>query len=179
MLSMGDEVGRTQRGNNNAYCHDTDWNWFDWDLADKNAELLRFTKGMIALRRAKPSLQKADWLKGRDCVGSGYADISWHGVEPWKPDWTPESRSVAFLLCGRHARRLGGDAEFIYCVFNMFWEPLNFTFPVLPKGMKWFRFADTLLPSPEEISELGKEPLLENQRHYEVGARSALILLGR
>lgn len=179
MLSMGDEVGRTLRGNNNAYCHDVDWNWFDWDLVDRNAELLRFTRGMIAFRKAKPALRRSEWLMGRDCVGSGYADISWHGIQPWKPDWTPASRSIAFLLCGRHSKSLGGDAEFVYCVFNMFWEPLNFSLPVLPKGMKWFRFADTLLPAPGEISELGNEPLLENQQQYNVGGRSALILLGR
>jgi len=179
MISMGDEVGRTQLGNNNAYCHDDAWNWFDWSLCEKNADLLRFTKNMIAFRRANRALRRDEWLTGRDCIGSGYADISWHGVTPWKPDWTPASHSVAFLLCGRHGKAAGGPLEFIYCVFNMFWNPLTFTLPVLPKGMQWTRFADTHDTSPDGIVTPGSEPTLENQRQYKVEARSTLILVGR
>ncbi len=120
MLYMGDECGRTQMGNNNAYCQDEEWNWFDWSLSQKYRDLLRFAKRMIAFRKANASLRQPEFLTGRDTVGSGYPDISWHGVQPWKPDWSLPSRSIAFMLCGRHGAAVGGPPHFIYCAFNMY-----------------------------------------------------------
>ena len=101
-------VAVVQRGNNNAYCQDEDWNWFDWSLSSRYGELLRFVKGMIAFRKANAALRQPEFLTGRDRVGSGYPDISWHGVQPWKPDWSLPSRSIAFMLCGRHGAAVGG-----------------------------------------------------------------------
>jgi glycogen operon protein len=179
MLYMGDECGRTQRGNNNAYCQDEDWNWFDWSLTAEYSELLRFVKGMIAFRRANPALRQAEFLNGRDCIGSGYPDISWHGVQPWKPDWSLPSRSIAFLLCGRHGAAIGGPPHFIYCGINMFHEPLDFTLPVLPKGMEWYRVADTSLAAPEDIAEPGAEVHLAGKKVLTVNDRTTVILIGR
>lgn len=179
MIYMGDECGRTQRGNNNAYCHDADWNWLDWTLLDREADFFRFTKRMIAFRQAHPLLQSTEWLSGIDQVCSGYPDVSWHGVQPWKPDWTPSSRSLAFMLCGRHARRMGGRGDFVYACFNSWHESLDFVLPVLPRGLRWHRFADTFLDAPEAIVEPGQELLLSNQKKYSAGARSCFILVGR
>lgn len=179
MFFMGDECGRSQRGNNNAYCHDEPWNWFDWSLTEKNRELLRFTQQMIAFRRANPALRRSEFLTGHDTVGSGYPDISWHGVIPWKPDWTPSSHTIAFMLCGRHAVAAGGSPDFIYCVFNMYVEPLTFMMPHLPKGYRWFKFADTAAPSPNDITQPGQETLLSSQDKIQVMDRSSVILVGR
>jgi len=179
MLWMGDECGRTQHGNNNAYCHDEPWNWFDWAQPEQHAGLLRFTKSLIAFRKANPALRQPEFLSGRDRVSSGYPDISWHGILPWKPDWSPPSRTVAFLLCAKHGLATGGPAHFIYCAFNMYYEPLEFTLPVLPKGMVWHRVADTALPSPEDFVEPGKEPLLGAGKTITLADRSMVILLGR
>jgi isoamylase len=178
MLSMGDECSRTQRGNNNAYCQDEDWNWFDWSLAEKNAGLLRFTKNLIAFRKANPALRQPEFLTSRDCISAGYPDISWHGVQPWKPDWSPPSQTIAFMLCGRHGAAAGGPPHFLYCVFNMFHEELDFTLPVLPRGLQWFRCLDTALPSPEDIVDPGAEVRIGAVKKIAVSARSAQILIG-
>ena len=112
-------------------------------------------------------------------MGSGYPDISWHGTEPWKPDWTPSSRTIAFMLCGRHGAAAGGLPHFIYCVFNMYHQPLAFTPPVLPKGMTWSRFVDTAQPSPDDICEPGEERSLDGTEELLVKDRSAIVLLGK
>src|SRR5207302_10241951 len=104
MVLMGDEMGRTQRGNNNAYCHDSELTWLDWDLVEHNAELLRFFKQSIAFRRRHPVLRSRSHFQHRDYMGSGYPDISWHGVKAWQPDFSGMSRMFAFHLCGQHAR---------------------------------------------------------------------------
>jgi isoamylase len=179
MLSMGDEIGRTQRGNNNAYCHDTEWNWFDWDADEEGRELLRYTKSIIAFRKANPVLRQPEFLSERDQVGSGYPDISWHGVLPWHPDWSASSRSLAFMLCGRHGNAIGGLPHFIYVACNMYYQPLNFGLPVLPKSMQWHRLADTSLPAPEDICDLGKETALPVQKSYTAAEWSIAILIGK
>lgn len=179
MLNMGDECGRTQLGNNNAYCHDEPWNWLDWSRDPAEDEIFRFTRGMIAFRKATPAVRQANFLTGRDQVGSGYPDISWHGVQPWKPDWSLPSRSLAFMLCGRHDRAGGGPGHFIYVACNMFYKPLSFGLPVLPRGMSWRRFADTGLPAPLDLAELGGEPLLPNQKQYVLREWSSVVLVGR
>jgi isoamylase len=179
MIYMGDECGRTQRGNNNAYCHDAEWNWLDWAPDECGREVRRFTKAMIAFRKANAVLHQPEFLTERDQIGSGYADISWHGVLPWHPDWSGNSRSLAFMLCGRHAEAIGGNKHFIYVACNMYYQPLNFGLPVLPKGMLWHRFADTLLPAPDDIREIGDEIYLPNQKSYTVGEWSVVILIGR
>ncbi|MCX7713323.1 MAG: glycogen debranching protein GlgX [Chthoniobacterales bacterium] len=179
MIYMGDECGRTQRGNNNAYCHDAEWNWFDWSLCEIEREMLEFTKKMIAFRKAHPVLRATQWLTGRDLVCSGYPDISWHGVLPWKPDWSYHSQSLAFMLCGRHARRYGDNGNFLYAAFNSWREDLDFYLPVLPRGMKWHLFVDTSKEYPDDIIEPGQEVPLSNQKKRRVRARSCIILVGK
>ncbi|MFZ4597598.1 MAG: glycogen debranching protein GlgX [Terrimicrobiaceae bacterium] len=179
MLSMGDECGRTQLGNNNAYCHDEPWNWLDWNPDDSGAEVLRFTKKMIAFRKANPSLRQCEFLTGRDQVGSGYPDISWHGVYPWRPDWTASSRSLAFMLRGRHGEAANAPGHFIYVAFNMYYKPLAFGLPVLPRGMGWRRFADTSLPAPHDIADSPETMPTVVQKQYTLPEWSSAILIGR
>lgn len=179
MISMGDERGRTQRGNNNAYCHDADWNWLDWAPDAFGAEMLEFTKKMIAFRKAHAVLRQPEFLSERDQIGSGYPDISWHGVMPWHPDWTETSRSLAFMLCGRHGQALGGNHHFVYVACNMYYQPLNFVLPVLPKPLVWHLFADTHAPAPGDIHQLGEEVPLDVQRSCQVGEWSIVVLVGK
>lgn len=179
MVYMGDECSRTQRGNNNAYCHDEPWNWFDWSLTESHSDLLRFFRGIAAFRAAHPSLRRAEYLTGDDKVGSGYPDISWHGVKAWKPDWSPNSRTLAFLLCGRHSKSVGDSAEFIYAIFNMYYEPLTFELPVLPRGGRWVRVIDTAEASPDDIAEPGSEFSIPSQKSIKLAERSIVVLLGR
>ncbi len=169
MIWMGDECERTQRGNNNAYCQDEPWNWFDWSLT-QNSELLDFFKKLTAIRRDYPALRNPAFLTNQDCVGSGYADISWHGVEPWQPDFSSGSRTLAFLLCGRHAGQLEDSPEhFLYVAFNMFWEPLEFALPILPKSLDYH----PLLDSANEV------PTAPADQKIVLTARSIQVLIGK
>jgi glycogen operon protein len=179
MISMGDECGRSQRGNNNAYCHDEPWNWLNWDVDEEGAEMLRFTKSLIAFRKANPAFRQPEFLTSRDQVGSGYPDISWHGVLPWRPDWTPFSRSLAFMLCGRHAEAIGAPPHFFYVAFNMYYKPLSFGLPVLPRGMKWSKVVDTGLPSPDDMCDPGSEQPLPLQKQYVAQEWSGILLVGK
>jgi glycogen operon protein len=156
MIGMGDECERTQRGNNNAYCQDEPWNWLDWTLTE-NCELLAFFKKLTALRRDHPALRQSEFLTGQDCVGSGYPDISWHGTEPWQPDWSADSHTLAFLLCGRHAQRLpASPATFLHVALNMHWDPQAFELPVLPKGLTYTPILSTDTAEPPLTDEENK-----------------------
>lgn len=179
MILMGDEIGRTKRGNNNTYCQDSELNWLDWTLLESNVDLFRFFKNCIAFRTAHPVLRGSTYLHNEDYVGSGYADITWHGTQAWNADWSGDSRVLAFILCGQHAK--GGTAvdNYIYVAMNMCWETLPFEIPGLPEGMKWHVFANTSAASPEDIWEPGSEPPLEDQHRFLVGGRSVVILVGR
>ncbi len=179
MLLMGDEMGRTQQGNNNTYCHDNELSWLDWRLLEQNAELFRFFKYCIAARHAHPVLRNKMHLRNEDYVGSGYADITWHGTSAWNADWSGSSRVLAFLLCGKHAR--GGKArdDYIYVAMNMHWESHVFELPHLHAGTAWHVLANTGAMPPEDIWPHGQEPLLADQHHFLMGGRSVAILVGR
>jgi glycogen operon protein len=179
MILMGDEVGRTQRGNNNTYCHDNELNWFDWWLVDENAELLRFAQNIIAFRHAHPALRSRDHLRFCDYVGSGMPDISWHGAQAWSPDWSGTSRVLALLLCGRHAK--GGRAadDDIYVAVNSYWDALEFEIPAPSAGRQWRVAVNTGAAAPADIWIQHHEPLLTPQERCLVGGRSIVILVGR
>ena len=179
MVLMGDEMGRTQHGNNNAYCHDNELNWLDWRLYEKNKELFRFVRTLTAFRSAHPVLRSAEHFRNTDYVGSGYPDISWHGVSPWAPDWSGYSRTLAFMLCGQHARGGAVKDDYLYVIMNMHWEGCTFELPVPPASYQWRVFANTAAPSPEDIWEPGTEPVLHDQRRFVSGPRSVVILVGR
>jgi len=179
MTLMGDEMGRTQHGNNNTYCHDNEINWLDWNLLGKNADLFRYAKQIIHFRLAHPVFRNRYHFQNCDYVGSGYPDISFHGTRAWHADWSGTSRIFVFLLCGKHAKQGTFYDDYIYVAMNMYWEALDFELPRLPEGMRWHVFVNTSMPSPEDINEIGKEPVLENQYNFLVGPRSVIVLVGR
>ncbi len=179
MILMGDEVGRTQQGNNNTYCQDNDLNWLDWSLLDTNADLLRFARNCIAFRHTHAVLRNRDHFRNYDYAGSGYADITWHGTQVWNADWSEGSRILAFMLCGRHAKGGTVHDNYVYVALNMHWDALPFELPMLPLGMHWHMFANTSMPTPEDSYEPGSEPVLGDQRQVLVGGRSVVILVGK
>jgi isoamylase len=179
MILMGDEVARTQNGNNNTYCQDNSLNWLDWKLMDSHSELFRFYKNCIKFRLSHPIFRNRWHLSNQDRIGDGYADISWHGTQAWKPDWSDSSRLIAFMLNGKHAR--GGmveDAD-IYVAMNMHWDGHWFELPRLPEGKNWHVFANTSVTSPEDVWETGHEPILDDQNGILLGDRSVVILVGK
>ncbi|MFI8461637.1 glycogen debranching protein GlgX [Kitasatospora sp. NPDC085464] len=161
MLLAGDELARTQAGNNNTYCQDSELSWLDWGLLEANAELHRFVRGLIAFRRAHPLLRGADHPGG---------EVSWHGVRAGEPDWSRTSRLLAVLR--------GGDEQ-IYVVMNAHWEPHDLELPWPRPGTAWHLVADTAADSPHDLHLPGTEPLLENAGRYRITPRSTVILLAR
>jgi glycogen operon protein len=169
MFVAGDEVGRTQRGNNNAYCQDNDLSWFDWNLTEENAGLFRFFKHMIALRRRHASLRRRSFLTGQ-VNRRGVPDIRWHGLELEQAEWgNPVSRILAFTLSG--VEPLEPD---LHVMMNMDDAPHDFA---VPQGddLTWLVFADTSKPSPGDIAEPGQARPFEGER-CTVEGRSIVIL---
>jgi glycogen operon protein len=179
MILMGDEVGRSQDGNNNTYCQDNELNWLDWSLMEQNADLLQFVQHMVAFRHAHPVLRNAYHLSGQDYVGSGYADITWHGTQAWNADWSGTSRVLALLLCGKHARGGTTTDDYVYVAFNFHWDALPFDLPGLPDGRQWHLFANTSATDGPSSYAPGSEPRLDNQHQVLAGGRSTIILVGR
>jgi isoamylase len=179
MMLMGDELGRTQNGNNNTYCQDNELSWLDWGLLEPNADLFRFAKNIIAFRHAHPALRNPDHFRNQDYMQSGYPDISWHGTQAWRADWSGTAKALAFLLCGKHAK--GGRARdnYIYVATNTYWDALNFEMPGLPPGLQWHIFANTGASYPDDIHVPGQEPPLGDQRNLLLGPRSLAILTGK
>ncbi len=179
MLLMGDEIGHSKGGNNNSYCHDSALNWFDWTGTATQEPLLRFTRRLIAFRKAHPALRRRAYFHHRDQVNSGYPDISFHGARLWQPDWSYDGRQLACLLCGEHCREGAEADDMIYIILNAHWETAWFDLPPLGAPMKWRVAINTALDSPEDSHALGQEPVLPEQGQITVGARSMVILVGR
>jgi glycogen operon protein len=162
LLLQGDEFGRTQQGNNNAYCQDNDISWVDWSLAEKNAGLLRFCRMMIALRQRHFAINREQFIQR----------VRWHGAQVNTPDWTGQNRALAFQLQG-----LSGQPD-LYVFFNMHWEWQKFALPSHGGQWRWKRLVDTNLKEPDDIVEERDAVLLRPADHYIAAPRSAVILLG-
>ncbi|HPE67988.1 MAG TPA: glycogen debranching protein GlgX [Thermotogota bacterium] len=173
MLWMGDEFGRTQKGNNNAYCHDSPLTWVDWTLRQKNAELVRFFRNMIQFRKAHPALRREHFFSGKT-LQHGIRDITWHGVKAFQPDWGHSSHTLAFTISGEDLESYETPDNDIYVALNFFDEPLSFEIPALP-GKCWKRIVDTFQEAPEDFCDTEHAPRVSGS--YLLHARSILILV--
>jgi glycogen operon protein len=167
MILMGDEVRRTQRGNNNAYCHDNELSWFDWTLVTDHADLHRFVKLLCAQRRLRSVQHERERISLSDLLRD--ANKSWHGVKLDQPDWSDDSRSVA--LSGE----LCSDGVHFHLVLNGYWEPLDFELPEPPAGEHWRRWIDTSLDSPHDIVPWENAPAISGNT-YRVASRTIAML---
>lgn len=172
MILAGDEIGRSQQGNNNAYCHDNELSWLDWDLLGQNGDLHRFFKLLIHFRMKYTLLRRRRFYNDGDEHGAG-PGISWHGTSRNEPDWSSHSRSLAMHVFGN-----GAEPD-LYVIANSHWEEHAFELSRCARGRRWHRFVDTSLPSPREICAEDEAPVLENQARYVVRARSVVTLIGR
>ena len=165
MLLGGDEFRRTQRGNNNAYCQDNEVSWYDWNFLKEHADIFRFARGMIALRRAHPVLSKEAFYT--------QSEIRWFDPQGFLPNWLdPNEKRLACLVKGEARPDL-------YLMFNAGSDPVEFALPALPNGDRWYLAADTNRSSPQDLPESGQEILIDDQNSYQVGSRSSVILLAR
>lgn len=112
-------------------------------------------------------------------MGSGYPEISWHGTKAWEPDWSESSRTLAFMLCGRHAKGGTVEDDDVYVAMSSHHEPLLFEPPQLPAGRRWHVAVNTSMPSPEDIHAVGQEPVLNETSGITVAAYSVVVLVGR
>lgn len=143
MLLMGDEIRRTQFGNNNAYCQDNETSWLDWSLLEKYADVHRFVQLLCARRL----LRSVEHEQQRVSLTTLLAEArkAWHGVRLGEPDWSDQSHSVV-LGAELHDERLQ-----IHLILNAYWEPLDFELPAPQIGASWRRWIDTALDSPDDI----------------------------
>ena len=171
MILAGDEMGRTQQGNNNAYCQDNEVSWVNWNLAKGNADLVRFFQLMIAFRKRCPMLRRNTFALD----GSTGFHVTWHGTKRMSADWGPESRSVAMQWTQTHP---DGSRDDLHFIAHAHWEDALFELPDIGKR-KWFRLVDTALPSPQDIAEAGKEYALSSQGSYLMKSRSVAIFVAK
>jgi isoamylase len=166
MLLMGDEVRRTQGGNNNAYCQDNEISWFDWSLVDKHADILRFVKALNAFRQKRDVVVDGRALSLIDLLH--HAPVEWHGVAIGRPDLSEDSRAIAFTVRTLHSRFL------LHGMLNAWWEPLRFELPSIP-DQPWRRCLDTALASPHDISTWAAAPVV-GETTYVVQPRAIALL---
>ena len=154
MINAGDEVLRTQQGNNNAWCQDNELGWFDWSLPNTNADMLRFTRQMIAFRRRHACLMHSRFLSGLEREGHHFPDITWHGERLHQPHW--ENADAQVLACTLGAVDPWEDDLFV--ILNMQDESLDMPLPQVAEG-HWYLAIDTAGQSPLDIIEPDGQPV--------------------
>jgi len=179
MLCGGDEVARTQRGNNNAYCQDNELSWTDWNLDADRERLLRFTRRLIELRRAHPVFRRRRFFQGREIHGSEMPDLSWlrpDGKRMTAEDWTnPATRSLGMLLAGDAIDEVDPagnpivDQTFLI-LLNSYWDPIEFILPNGATRREW----EVLIHTP--FDPLPAEQRVLQEERFLLGARALAVL---
>ncbi len=169
MLLMGDEMRRTQFGNNNAYCHDDATNWLDWSLLEKHADIHRFVKLLLARRLLRDDSHERQRASLNSLIRE--ANKVWHGVALNRPDWSENSHSIAFSV------ELKKEGLMVHFIMNAYWEPLVFELPQLNgTGCNvWHRWIDTALASPQDIVPWVESPAIRHAE-YRAASRSIIVL---
>lgn len=171
MFVMGDEIRRTQNGNNNAYCQDNEISWMDWSLLERNKETYHFFRKIIEFRKTHPILHLPRFFSG-DVNRRGLKDISWHGTRLNSPGWNDaDARALAFTLGG-----FDGDPD-MHVMMNMYWDKLEFDIPVIP-GNKWYKKIDTSEQSPCDVADQGSEKLCSGNT-LKISGRSIVVLVSK
>ncbi len=171
LLLAGDEFGRSQRGNNNAYCQDNEISWIDWELAEQNAGLLRFFRRLIALRRKYCLFRRDSFFSSRPV--SGKPEISWQSLVPGRQDWSAQARVLAFQLHGN------GDEPDFFIMLNSAASARTFSLPSPPRRRRWRQLIDTAAEPPDDLVEEGKAPVLTGSRLKVEGFAAAVLITRR
>jgi glycogen operon protein len=180
MLLGGDEIGRTQKGNNNAYCQDNGISWYDWSLLEKNRELFRFVKEMIAFRLRHPAFLRPEFYSGRDGNYNAIPDIAWFDEKGRNPNWDENAKCLALRIDGSRAEILSDkDDNDFFIMFNSGTASVNFEIYDPPEGESWLLAVDTNLPSPDDIQSPGNEKPIFFPNKYPVAPQSMVILISK
>ena len=170
MIVAGDEIARTQRGNNNAYCQDNEISWFDWNLQNEYADLHRFAKMMIKFRLRHDVLRRSTFFKD----GKG---ITWHAEHGKSPDWSDKAQELAFMLDGSCVTESEcADNKSLFVMLNASENRVYFEVPNI--GREWLLMVDTSLDSPDDIKESPDEAVVIGYHceKYRIRPMSAVIL---
>lgn len=183
MLLSGDELGRTQKGNNNAYCQDNELSWLDWDLQEENEALLDFTRQLIYFRRQHPVFRRRKWFQGQAIRGSQVGDISWfnpNGSEMTEEQWNIGfAKAIGIFLNGEAIPTRGKQGERVMddsflLLFNAHYEAIEFLIPPGLRHWEWSVIIDTTKP---RFLERGK--LYRGELSIPVEQRSLVALQKR
>jgi glycogen operon protein len=175
MLLYGDEMRRTAKGNNNTVYQDNELNWINWENAKKYAEIVRFTKLIIAFRKRHKIVRRWRYMTPDESETPILRNITWHGVKPNQADFSESSRFMAWVLEAFETQERG-DVP-IYVASNAFWEPLTIELPEV-EDRRWYRVVDTSLPPGEDIVPEEEASFLPEQE-YVVRPRSTIVLVAR
>ena len=173
MLLSGDEFANTQFGNNNAYCQDNEISYLDWSGPEKEKDLFTFVKGLIAFRKAHPVLRGKDFDFGYN--GTGYPELSFHGLRPWELDEKASALCFAYLYAEDRRKYSLREDSFLYIMVNAHWEAHTFMLPVIPAGMAWYLSFDT----GQNAFQSGSEKKLAFYDSIPVQPRSIIVLTGK
>jgi isoamylase len=176
MLYAGDEVGRTQRGNNNAYCQDNEISWLDWQRSAEQEDLLRFTKYVIEMRRSQPVLKRRRFFQGKSVREGAIKDITWFapdGSEMSPEMWASDVRTLGVRLDGSQidetdSRGNPTVGDTLFLLFSANEETVRFAFPPRTRAQRWERLLDT-------SDARWARRLAYDASHYDLAARSVVV----
>jgi glycogen operon protein len=180
MICGGDEMGRTQGGNNNAYCQDNEISWLHWDLDERRRDLLEFAREASRLRREHPAFRRRKFLSGKHIRGSELEDVTWlrpDGTEMQDGDWSEDFvRSFGMLLAGDALMEWNEEGERIFddtflLLFNAWHDPVRFTLPDTPSPARWEVALDTSKPAAAH-----EAAVLDDLASIDLPGRSMLVL---
>lgn len=176
MLVSGDEVRRTAKGNNNAYCQDNDTSWFDWRLLEKNADVLRFVSALIDFRRNQPTVRRIKFLTGKPVDGRLIRDVSWYSDDGSPLDWDQYDLSmVAYIAAPSQLEDPAGLGRDLVMMFNSTGEDRMQQLPDVGRGMKWNLFIDTAGETPMDIFPEMDGPMPPSNRAVEMPRHSLKV----
>ncbi|MBO5503825.1 MAG: glycogen debranching protein GlgX [Lachnospiraceae bacterium] len=174
MLLSGDEFANTQFGNNNAYCQDGEISWLDWNMLDENSDLYLYEKNLIALRKAHPVLRGGSFDFSHN--GTGYPELSFHGLTPWNCDTGSSPLTIAWMYAEDSERYGTAEDAFLYVAVNAHWEEHTFELPIVPKGYRWYLSAES--GSGKSFAP-GEEQILKDCSEWALMPRSSAILIAK
>ncbi len=176
LICAGDEMGNSQKGNNNAYCQDNVIGWVNWKAGAKYAWLTSFVQRLAAFRREHPALASEEPKQLSDYKRKGYPDLSYHGESAWVSELPGEAQAVGMMYCGAYAKRADGtEDDFIYIGYNFHLGAGRLALPKLPEGKKWYLVMDTAAGTEPFL----EEELLQKEAQIAINGQSVMILIGK
>ncbi len=180
MLVSGDEIRRTQKGNNNAYCQDNDISWFDWNLVEKNADLLRFVQTLTKFRREQPTVRRKSYLTGQPVDGRKIPDVSWYSPQGTPLDWGQHDLAmISYIAAPSRADDIEGAGRDLLMFFNSTGQTRSYKMPEVGRGMRWKLFIDTAAVPPQDIYPKANGPLSPADRVIEMPHHSLKLFVSQ